>query len=158
MSKKLGVSDDQIAVAVRQIEPVPHRLELIRTETGINILDDSYNSSPEGTVAALDVLKKLKNKTDGQAIVLTCGMVELGKLSKEENFKFGQNIASVADKVIIVNEINKSALRSGLLSRGFSPENIFLAKNLEDAKNIYAPILKKSDILLIENDLPDNFN
>lgn len=154
MANKLGVAVDDIAKAITELTPSGHRLELVKAENGILILDDSYNASVGGTVAALEVLTLFK----GQKVVMTPGMIELGSRADEENFKFGARIAKVADKVIIVNEVNKQAINEGLLSQKFKSENIYFAKNLDDAKGIYSKFLKSGDVLLIENDLPDNYS
>jgi len=153
MARALGVTDKQIESAIAELKPVPHRLEIIKTEHGVTIIDDSYNACPESVVAALDKLRELT--TDRKAIVMTPGLVELGKAAYHENFIFGKNIASVADKVIIVNELNKTALTDGLKDGGFAIENILYARNLEDAKAMLGA--KKGDVVLIANDLPDNF-
>ena len=167
MAKKLGVSDQQIAEAVAELKPTPHRLEHIVTEHGVNILDDSYNANPDSVKMALEQLQSIacesakKSRADIHKIILTPGMVELGKHGKCENFKFGVHMARVADKVIIVNELNKQMLHDGLIAGGFSEENIFYARTLDDAKKLYSAggkiTLKSGDVLLIENDLPDNF-
>jgi len=157
MARALGVTDKQIADAIATLEPTPHRLQHITTEHGVHILDDSYNSNPHGAAAALEMLKQLKTKHGGSAIVLTPGMVELGKYQYTENHKFGQKIAAVADKVIIIGDLNRDALRDGLAAAGFQKENVLFSKTLEDSKKLYAPLLHKNDVLLIENDLPDNF-
>lgn len=153
LANKLGVEASEIASVIEELEPTPHRLELTKAENGVLILDDSYNASPGGTEAAMKVLSLF----EGQKIVMTPGIVELGSFADEENFKFGVRMAKVADAVIIVNDINKAAISDGLLSQGFSEKNIYFAKTLQDAKEIYSGILKPGDILLIENDLPDNY-
>ena len=153
MADKLGVSIEDIAAAIERLEPTPHRLELIKAENGVFILDDSYNSSPGGSKAALEVLALFK----GQKIVMTPGIVELGAKQDEENFKFGVRMSKVADKVIVVNEVNSTSIIDGLRSQNFAEENIYKVANLEDAKKIYAELLKPGDVLLIENDLPDNY-
>jgi len=153
MANKLGVAAKEIAAAVAKLEPIPHRLELVKAANGILVLDDSYNASEGGTAAALEVLALFK----GQKVVLTPGIVELGARGAEENFKFGARIAKSADKVIIVNEVNRAAINDGLLSQNFKKENILFAKNLDEAKGMYSVMLKAGDVLLIENDLPDNY-
>jgi UDP-N-acetylmuramoyl-tripeptide--D-alanyl-D-alanine ligase len=153
MASKLGVTPTEISAAVAELEPIPHRLELVKAPNGILILDDSYNASAGGTAAAMEVLALF----GGQKVVMTPGLVELGTRADEENFKFGARMAKVADKVIIVNEINKQAITDGLLSLKFKEENIHFAKTLEEAKQIYSGILKPGDVLLIANDLPDNY-
>jgi len=153
MAENLGVTIKKIASAVTELEPPMHRLELIKSVNGVFILDDSYNASPDGTVAALETLKLFK----GKKVVMTPGMVELGKRASEENFKFGYRMASVADNVIIVNELNKQMIQDGLLAGGMAAENIICVKTLDDAKLAYGSILKSGDVLLISNDLPDNY-
>lgn len=154
MANKLGITPEQISGAIEKLEPTPHRLELVKTPKGVLILDDSYNASVTGTKAALDVLALFR----GKKIVMTPGLVELGAKEEEENFKFGARLADAANAVIIVGETNKTDIANGLLSRGFAEKNIFYAGNIEDAKNIYTRMLKPGDVLLIENDLPDNYS
>ena len=156
MARKLGLTEDHIKTAVAALEPVPHRLQLIESENGVKILDDSYNSNPDGVTAALNVLKDLKQKN--AAIVMTPGMVELGKTQYDENKKFGAQMAGIADRVIIIGEVNKLAIQSGLLENGFDKNNIHLAPTVEHAKTLFPTLLTPGDVLLIENDLPDNFN
>jgi len=153
MANNLGVPVSDIAKAIEKLEPTPHRLELIKAPNGVLILDDSYNASEGGSLAALEVLALFK----GQKVVMTPGLVELGSRSSKENFKLGARIAKVADKVIIVNEVNKQPINDGLLSQKFAQDCIFFAKNLDEAKKIYSVFLKPGDVLLIENDLPDNY-
>ena len=153
LANKMGVSAGDIAIAISRLAPTPHRLELVKADNGLLILDDSYNASPGGTVAALEVLSLFK----GKKVVMTPGLVELGIKQDEENFKFGVRLARVADKVIVVNELNKSAITDGLKSQSFPMENIYTVKTLEEAKAVYTIILKAGDVLLIENDLPDNY-
>ena len=52
----LGMSAEEIAEGIKNIKPVPHRLE--RSEAnGVTILDDSYNCNEEGARCAVEVLK-----------------------------------------------------------------------------------------------------
>ncbi|MCL2755966.1 MAG: Mur ligase family protein [Firmicutes bacterium] len=150
---KLGVSIDQIKEAVAELKPTPHRLELIKGPSGVIVLDDSYNASEQGTRAALDVLSLF----DGRKVVQTPGIVEQGKQQGKVNFKYGRALASIVDDVIIVNEVNREAIVEGLKSKDFPIEKIHLASDLEGAKTYYSKLLSKGDVLLIANDLPDNF-
>lgn len=153
MAHKLGVTSAQIAEAVSKLEPTPHRLELIKGENGVFILDDSYNASVNGTKAALGVLKLFK----GKKIIMTPGLIELGMSEEEENFRFGKRIAEVANHVIIIGELHKENITDGLASADYKQEKIHYAKTVEDAKSIYVKLLKAGDVLLIANDLPDNY-
>jgi len=152
MALKLGLNMDEIKSAVAELKPVPHRLE-IKENNGITILDDSYNASVEGVEAALDVLAKFKSNK----IVITPGLVELGKIEKQENINFGEKIAKVADYVIIVNQVNMAAIKQGLENKKYEAEKIICVDTLADAKKKLQEIVKPGDTVLFENDLPDNY-
>ena len=151
---KLGLTLDQIKQGIEKISPVDHRLQLIKSENDVLVLDDAYNASIEGSKRALEVLSMFK---DRRKIVITPGLVELGNLERLANFNFGKDIAKVADLVVIVNKTHYLAIREGLIEGGFSESNIFEAETFETAQAILKDIVCAKDIILWENDLPDNY-
>ena len=56
VAMKLDVPEQKIKYAVSRIEQVEHRLNVKRTASGITIIDDAFNSNPDGSRMALDVL------------------------------------------------------------------------------------------------------
>jgi len=156
LAKELGVEPELIAQAISELEPTPHRLQLVNAQNGVIILDDSYNASEQGTHAALEVLSMFNDAE--KRVVQTPGIVELGPYSESINTNFAKRIAKVATDVIIVNDANKQVLMCGLEDAGFDKERIFQAKSLDDAMKLYQSILKSGDVLLLANDLPDLFN
>jgi UDP-N-acetylmuramoyl-tripeptide--D-alanyl-D-alanine ligase len=62
------------------------------------IIDDAYNSNPEGAASALEVLRDF----DGLRILVTPGMVELGEKQAELNRQLGAKAASCCDWAILV--------------------------------------------------------
>ena len=154
MSVELGLTVEEIKTGIKMLVSVPHRLELIKLPTGVTILDDSFNASVEGSISALNVLKLFEGSNK---VVMTPGLVELGDRDYLENVNFGKRIGKVANKCILVNLAYKKPLKEGLLEVGFKEEDIIEAENLKVAKEILATLLKPNDVLLIENDLPDNY-
>ncbi|MBO5926609.1 MAG: UDP-N-acetylmuramoyl-tripeptide--D-alanyl-D-alanine ligase [Clostridia bacterium] len=149
----LGLTIGEIASAICNINPIKHRLEIIESENGLTILDDSYNSNPEGVKCALDVLSEFS----GNKFVVTPGIVELGVVENEENFKFGKLLAKVANGVILVGRARTLKIREGLLSEGYSTDKIYMVSSLEDAKRKLTEIYESGDVVLFENDLPDKY-
>lgn len=142
--------------AISRLQPVEHRLSMKRAN-GIIILDDAYNSNPMGAKMALEVLKNF-NVTDGnKRIIVTPGFVEMGSRQTEANKELGERIAICADYAIVVNATNRDAINNGLTAKGMSSEKIYLADSLNEARAHLATILKVGDVVLYENDLPDNF-
>ena len=154
VATKLGLTLTEIAVGISKIEQVKHRLEVIKNEVGAYIIDDSYNSNPEGVKRAIEVLKLVK----GKKYVVTPGMIELGIFENQENYNFGKQLASVADKVLLIKRGGTLSIREGLLSQGYDKNNIIMIKSLEESKKFLQENLKSDDGVLFENDLPDLYN
>ncbi len=148
----LGVSLEDIVSAIKKLEPTAHRLELIQNNT-VCVLDDAYNSNLVGAKEALNVLSTFK----GRKIVVTPGFVEMGKEESTTNFKLGTMIADVADYVIVMNELNKNYILSGLISHNFDNEKIFFATTREEQKELLTKLTCENAVILFENDLPDNY-
>ena len=154
MAYKLGVTIEQLRDAISTIEPMSHRLELIENTNGFVIIDNSYNSSVESSKMALDTLALFKNR---KKIIATPGIVEMGNLERDVNFNFGRQIAEVCDKVIIINKVNFEAIKDGALSNGFKENDILSADSLKKAMELFPTVAKFGDVILFENDLPDNY-
>ena len=97
------------------------------------------------------------SKFKGKKFIITPGIVELGKEQYNENFEFGKNIASVCDYVIIDSSINLKSITEGLVSCSFDTQKIIVANDLSDAVEKLNKFASQGDVVLFENDLPDNF-
>jgi UDP-N-acetylmuramoyl-tripeptide--D-alanyl-D-alanine ligase len=151
---KIGLTPKEIATGINRLQSVGHRLELMPNNKKIVIIDDSYNSNVDGIGAAMEVLDTFK----GRKIVLTPGLVELGKMENVANREFGKQLASHADLVIVIGHHNAEMLINGLIEGGMNRENIKFAKNLNKGNALLNEIMKEGDVVLFENDLPDNYN
>ncbi|MDD4726286.1 MAG: UDP-N-acetylmuramoyl-tripeptide--D-alanyl-D-alanine ligase [Tissierellia bacterium] len=154
VAKVLGFTFDEISFGISKTEPVDHRLNIINPGTGIIIIDDAFNSNPIGTKAALDVLSQFK---EGKKIIVTPGMIELGEMEESANREFGVNIGKVCDYVILVGEKRTEPIYEGLMETNFNKDNIFIVNNLEEASEQIGKIARPKDVVLFENDLPDNY-
>lgn len=151
---KIGLSPKEIASGINRIKSIEHRLELMPNNKKIVLIDDSYNSNVDGINAAMEVLDSFK----GRKIVLTPGLVELGKIENVVNMDFGRTLAKHADIVIIIGKHNAEMLINGLIEGGMNRENIKFASSLSKGNATLNEILAEGDVVLFENDLPDNYN
>lgn len=150
----LGLSNEQIARGVSKIEPIEHRLQIIPSANGSIVIDDAFNSNPVGSKAALDVLKSF----DGRKIVITPGMVELGDKEAEFNKEFGKHMASCVDIAILIGIKRSKPIEEGLIEAGFDRMNIYVVPDLDSATKKLGEVTTAGDVILFENDLPDNYN
>ena len=154
VSHKMGIELKDLRSAVRKLEGVPHRLQL-SDKGNMTIIDDAYNSNPSGTKAALEALSLF----EGYKILVTPGMVELGSKQDELNREFGSNAAAVCDYVVLVGEKQAVPIKAGLLDKNYDESKIYVASNINEAlSHVYALNSQgKKKIVLLENDLPDNY-
>ena len=150
----LGLTKEQIARGISRLVPVEHRLQLIPSAGGITIIDDAFNSNIRGAVQAFRVLKEFPP----HRIIITPGMVELGKLEYDMNREFGEKMAAGCDTAILVGKKRCTAIREGLISAGFPEDQIRVAESLDEAVSIMHTIARSGDTVLFENDLPDNYS
>ena len=98
------------------------RLVVARTENGALVLDDTYNASPESTLAALNLLHDLSpgqsNAASGRRIAVLGDMLELGQYERDGHEKVGARTAQVADVLITLgiraHIIAESASKAGM--------------------------------------------
>ena len=154
MALKLGVSIEKILDIIPKLQPVEHRLEFKQLENNIVIIDDSFNSNIQGTAVALNTLKLFENN---RKIVVTPGLIELGKNENLENVEYGKRIADVCDIAILVGKTQSENLKKGLVERNFKEENIIVKDTLFEVTELFKTLLQSGDVVLLENDLPDNY-
>jgi UDP-N-acetylmuramoyl-tripeptide--D-alanyl-D-alanine ligase len=150
---EFNITENEINNALRTIRPIMHRQELKTVDIRTNIIDDAYNSNPIGSKAALDTLSMFNYD---YKIVITPGMIDLGKRQEIENYKFGQNISNIADFVILVGAKWTLPIKQAFVDNNFTEYKIY--NTMESAINYAMSIkAKKHKTILIENDLPDNY-
>ena len=153
VAHKLGIELSELKVPVRQIQPVPHRMQL-REQGNVTIIDDAYNSNPVGSKSAVETLRLF----DGIRILITPGMVELGEKEEEYNYKFGTYAAKCCDYILLVGKRHTKPIYDGILSEGFPKQKCLVYEHIEDALSYaYGIYGEGHKYILLENDLPDNY-
>jgi len=147
---QLGVSPAELAARLVDLPTVPHRLAVATAPSGVVVIDDTYNSNPAGARVALGVLGNATK--EGRRVVVTPGMVELGRRQAEENRTFGRAARQVATDLIVVGRTNRSAL----LGEADQPRPITV-RTRQDAVRWVRENLTGGDAVLYENDLPDHY-
>jgi UDP-N-acetylmuramoyl-tripeptide--D-alanyl-D-alanine ligase len=121
------------------------RLASVRTKSGALILDDTYNASPQSTLAALNLLAEL----DGKKVAVLGDMLELGQYERQGHEIVGIRASEIVDELITVGErarlIADAACRSGLPSRAITELN-----NSQEALEFLSDRLSAKDVVLIK--------
>ena len=154
LSYELGVSVDDIKYAVASLKPAEHRLEIKPFNKGSLLIDDAYNSNPEGCLEAVRVLGSF----DGmKKVVVTPGLIELGEKEYECNFNLGLEAAKNADIIILVGLNRSKPMADAVNTTDFNKENMHIVASFKEAMEIYNKLADSNTVVLFENDLPDNY-
>lgn len=152
LGKHLGLSNKELVNGTSMVKPVEHRLE-IKQNGDITFLDDAYNSNEIGAKMALDTLKLM----NGKKIIITPGMVELGKESYNVNKKFGCQMVDVCDEIILVKNDMTDYIKEGILEKKYNLEHLHIVDTEKEAFNLLQSLKSNKTYVLLENDLPDIF-
>lgn len=152
VAREFGISNEDIVKAIANLPQVEHRLNLIKNNNGLIIIDDAFNSNPDGARAAIKVLNSFKS---GKRVIVTPGMVELGDKQYEENYALGQYIANHTDISILVGTEIAKPIKEGIENINNKEHVSFQVKTLNEATALFPNILTAGDIVLFENDLTD---
>lgn len=154
VANTLGIPMEKLLYPVKQLESVPHRLQLLK-QRNRTVLDDAYNSNKSGFKAALDTLSMFEELR----ILVTPGMVELGERQYEENEEIGVYAHDKCDYAVLVGKEQTKPIQDGLLKAGFPGQRMILVDSIEEAFQMVNAIPdERQKVVLIENDLPDNYN
>ncbi|MEM7651415.1 MAG: UDP-N-acetylmuramoyl-tripeptide--D-alanyl-D-alanine ligase [Pseudomonadota bacterium] len=150
---ELGVSSADIQTALQTLPQIQHRLEVRKQSGGLTIIDDAYNSNPLGFQAALGLLNQMGGG-GGRKILITPGMVEMGKIHDDAHKKIGLYAGEVCDIAIVVKGKRIPTFIEGFKQTGGS-KTLQTVESFDEAQKWVAKNKKDGDVVLIENDLPD---
>ncbi|MFP4228085.1 MAG: UDP-N-acetylmuramoyl-tripeptide--D-alanyl-D-alanine ligase [Salinivenus sp.] len=154
VGRSMGLRLRQMAHAARRIEPIEHRLQL-RQEGEITIIDDAFNSNPVGARNAIEILGRMNG---GRRVIVTPGMVEMGDRQWAENKALGSHIARHdIDWAVLVGDEQTAAIQEGLAEAGYPADRVQVVDSLFEAQDWLSPRLQSGDVVLYENDLPDQY-
>jgi UDP-N-acetylmuramoyl-tripeptide--D-alanyl-D-alanine ligase len=155
VGRALGLAPERIAAGLESVTAPAHRLQPIPNRAaGVVVIDDAYNSNPDGAAAALEVLRQ---HPAARRLLVTPGMVELGELEAQCNRAFGEQAAPACDLAILVGAARTDPIREGMLAAGMDPAAVHVVRDISEATALLARTTRAGDVVLFENDLPDTY-
>ena len=116
------------------------------------MIDDSYNASPESTLAALDLLSEIP----GRKTAVLGDMKELGQYERKGHTMVGEKAAAVCDQLIAVGPVAKIMVESAL-AKGMPADRIIWFENSAEAADYLTENPGDSDdVMLIKGSLSMN--
>ncbi len=157
LALSVGLPEAIIAAALADLPSVPNRGAVTHLSNGATAVDDTFNSNPEGSRAALATMVRLATE-DGKRVVVTPGMVELGARQAEENATFAAAAARLATHVVVVGFTNRRPLLEG--AGQVPPDTRADVVGVDTHADAVAWVRANTgpgDVVLYENQLPDHY-
>ena len=154
IARALGMAASAIAPRLANLPGAAHRAEIQVAESGVAIVDDTYNSNPVGAERAVRGAAELAASRGGRLVVVTPGMVELGHVQDERNRQLAETVAEVGGQLLAVGRTNRAALIAGSASAAH-PTQVFDQRSV--AVTAALKLADERGVILYENDLPDHY-
>ncbi len=144
----LGMNLVEIGKNLIYYKPIKGRINLIKGIKNTYIIDDTYNSSPKSSIAALEVLNNFP--VNGRKIAVFGDMLELGKLTEKGHLQVGKKVVEFdIDYLFTLGDKSKD-ISKGAKEFGMLENNIFSFLSIKDIVLSLKDKLKKDDIILIK--------
>ncbi len=140
----LGFSWDWIFYALKTSN-LQLRIATTKTASGALLIDDTFNASPDSTLAALNLLDDLT----GRKVAVLGDMLELGQYEEDGHQRVGIRAAQVADEIVLVGQRSLQT-QAAAIESGFSANKIHWFADQNSAALYLQETLKEKDIALIK--------
>lgn len=141
----LGISWDWIFHAFKSgREQV--RVVTAKTPSGALIIDDTYNASPDSTIAALNLLDDI----NGRKVAVLGDMLELGQYEEEGHRRVGLRASEVASEIVLVGKRSQITYNT-VCETDFNREKLHWFETADEAISYLKPRLSQGDIVLVKS-------
>ncbi|MEK7107210.1 MAG: Mur ligase family protein [Patescibacteria group bacterium] len=155
IAHRLGFDKRQIETGIGKTRAFSHRMEPREDKSGVITIDDSYNGNPDGVHAIIEFLSAIKGH---RRFYITPGLVEMGSRTAEVHREIGLQLARARiEKVILIKNSVTSYIKQGLRDAGYAGEILWFDDALL-AFNALPHLTVKGDVVLIQNDWPDQYS
>jgi len=138
-----GLSWDEILRGLCTGEQL--RLIAIPGFNGSTLLDDTYNSSPDSAIAALNLLDEL----EGRKVAVLGDMLELGPYQVEGHRRVAHRAMDVVQVLITVGELGR-LISQEAVARGMPSERVMHVADNDAAITCLQDVVQEDDIVLIK--------
>lgn len=146
----LGLSVLEIKQGLENFQPPLGRLRLVNGWHGSCLIDDTYNSSPQAVLAALEILRDLPLAGDAKRWAVLGSMLELGQASERLHMEIGKQIAVFKPDYLVTVGDEAKRILTGARQAGFPEPASWQAESHEQVIEIIRPKLKPGDAVLIK--------
>lgn len=142
----LGFSPSEIKSGLLFKKP-PRRLTVYHLNHSITLIDDSVHSTPQGVIAAIDVLK---NISPARKIAVLGRMIGLGDRRVEQYQKIGKYLVEQGIDTVITYGRNAKGIGYEAINAGLPSQNFKHFMDQETMHEYLLRMLEENDTLLVK--------
>ena len=142
---KIGLAPAEIKAGLENFVPAENRMNILTTQTGIHVIDDTYNANPASVRHALDTLRAVD--CSGRRIAVLGDMLELGQYERQGHDMVGIRAAETADVLITVGERGR-LIAAAAREAGMNSALVTEAADTIQAAEVLRKMIGPEDVVL----------
>lgn len=142
------INPSETPLVLKEIKPIAGRMNFIAGQNGSIIIDDTYNASPQSTIAALNTAKEID--VEGRRIAVLSDMLELGEKAEEGHREVGKRVVELGFDILIT--VGKDSYFTALSAKiaGMDPNNVFYFKEHGEVPEFLFKLIQPTDLILVK--------
>ena len=145
---ELNISNENIKNGLARYSQEKMRLNIIKCNRGIKVINDSYNSAPVSALASLSVLREVAGEK--RSIAVLGDMFELGEYAREAHRQVGASVVREhICHLVAIGSLARDYVQ-GALEAGMKEENIKHFTTIEQAIPCLRDFFQPEDIVLFK--------
>jgi len=141
-----GLPGDAIRAGLETARPASMRGVLHHTKTGIDVLDDSYNSNPTAMERAIESLRAAAPR--GRRILVAGDMLELGDYERTAHARLGRQAAAAGLDLIVA--VGPLSARAADAARAAGAREVRHFPDAAAAADYVASAVRPGDLVLVK--------
>ena len=149
IGEELGLGLDEMKEGIKMYKPSGMRMNIIKTDKGLHIIDDCYNSNPDSAKAALDVLAT----ASGGSVAILGDMYELGDEGAQMHYELGKYAVALGiNTIICIGKYSKDTYHGACEQVREYAENttVMHFDEKSDCINMLSEVLQAEDTILVK--------
>lgn len=146
-----GLDVDRAATVLESVTRAERwRMEVLEAGSGVTVINDAYNASPDSVAAALKTLAQIVTP-EQRSIAVLGEMAELGEYAREEHDRIGRLVVRLnIHKLVVVGDAARHVHMAAGLEGSWDGESM-LVPDLEAAYEVLSNDLRSGDVVLVKS-------
>jgi UDP-N-acetylmuramoyl-tripeptide--D-alanyl-D-alanine ligase len=147
VGRLFGISFEEIIKALGELEGEKMRLAIVTSPSGVKVINDAYNASPDSMKGALEVLRDVPGE---RKVAVLSDMLEMGEYAEEGHRLVGEYAALGGTDILIAVGKASRFIALEAKERGMDSNSIHYFESKEEAAELLDCIIRKEDVILVK--------